>query len=455
MVTLRDQLPLTDTAVLILAAGRGTRMRSQTPKVLHEIAGRSLIGHVLAASAAIAPKDVIGVVGAGQDEVAAAFRAAARSVVQDPPRGTGHAVQVGLAALPEEITRILVIFGDTPLVTPETLNRLAANVGKGSDDAAVAVFGMRLQDPGAYGRIVQAADGSPSAIVEVRDASPQILALTLCNGGFMAFDRHRCAALIEAFDDRNASGELYLTDLVAAAIAAGLKTSLVEGDPQDALGVNDRADLARAEDIMQGRLRHRAMAAGVTLQAPETVFFCYDTALDADVMVEPHVVFGPGVQVGAGARIRAFSHLEGVKVGRDARIGPYARLRPGTELGDSAHIGNFVELKNAFVGDGAKINHLSYVGDASVGAKANVGAGTITCNYDGFAKYRTEIGASAFIGSNAALVAPVTVGEGAIVGAGSVVTQDVPADAAYVARPEPSVRLGAAARFRQKRSVET
>ena len=420
-------------ATIVLAAGEGTRMRSAKPKVLHEVAGRAMIAHVLDALRPLQPAAAVVVLGRGMDTVATAV-APARVAIQDPPRGTGDAVRAAQAALASSLAAIdslLVLYGDTPLLRPETLSRLLAARQAG---AAVALAGMRPADPGPYGRLVGDGTGGVSRIVEAKDASPDELAIGLCNGGIMAIDARRAFDLVARIGCDNAKGEYYLTDIVGLATADGLSCRVVELPEEELLGVNTRAELAAAEAVMQGRLRRRAMDGGTTLIAPETVFLSADTRFGCDVVVEPNVVFGPGVSVADNARIRSFSHLDGAVVGPGAIVGPYARLRPGAVLDDDVHVGNFVEVKAAHLHAGVKASHLSYLGDSEIGAGTNIGAGTITCNYDGFSKFRTTIGAGVFIGSNTALVAPVAVGDGAIVAAGSTVTRDVPADALTLAR---------------------
>lgn len=438
-----------DLHIIILAAGQGTRMRSATPKVLHQVAHRALVDHVIAAAESAGAASITGVVGPDMDDVAAKF-ARYRVAVQHHPQGTGDAVKAALTALPATATGIaMVLYADTPLVRPETIAALAAPIRAGT--AAVASFGMRLDDPAAYGRLITDHDGALLRITEAREADAETLAIKLVNGGFMAFDLGSCRQLVARIDNQNNKGEYYLTDLVELARAAGHRATVVEGEPDDALGVNHRADLALCETVMQQRLRTQHMERGVTLVAPDTVFLAHDTKLAADTLVEPHVVFGPGVEVVGPASIRAFSHLEGALIEAGAIIGPYARIRPGSHIGSDARIGNFVETKNATLGHGAKANHLSYLGDATVGAGANIGAGTITCNYDGFAKSRTEIGDNAFIGSNTALVAPVRIGAGAMVGAGSTITRPVADDALALARAQQVEKPGQAAAFRAAR----
>lgn len=432
---------------VILAAGEGTRMKSAVPKVLHPIAGRSLVAHVIDAVSRAGADRVAVVVGPGRDDVAAEARRIRPDVViavQEERRGTGHAVLAARATIVEGFDDVVVVFGDTPLVEPETLRRMRAGVGEG---AAVVALGFEAADPTGYGRFILEGDRLV-AIREHKDATPQERQVRLCNAGLMALDGRQALDVLDAIGNDNAAREYYLTDAVAVAAARGLRASALTAPESEVMGINDRVQLAQAEAILQVRLRERAMRSGVTLVAPETVFLSHDTKLSADVVVEPHVMFGPGVEVEGPAVIHAFSHLEGARVAAGASVGPFARLRPGAVLGTQAKVGNFVEIKNADLGSGAKVSHLTYVGDASVGAGANLGAGTITCNYDGFGKYRTVIGDNAFIGSNSALVAPVTIGAGAFVGSGSVVTEDVPADALALARGRQVNRQGWAVAFR-------
>jgi len=441
-------------ACIILAAGKGTRMKSDLPKVLHKVAGRSMVGHVVAVASALAPERIVVVVGPGMESVAAEVAPHA-SVVQENQRGTADAVMAARGALEGFTGDVLVVYGDTPLVTPATLGAMVEALrGTGNDDPAVVVLGMRPDDPGAYGRLILGADGGLEAIVEYLDANPEQRAVTLCNAGLMAFDGALLFGLLDRIGNDNAKGEFYLTDIVTVARAAGHACRVVEAPAAELVGVNSRAELAEVERLMQQRLRAVAMAEGATLADPQTVYFSHDTRLGRDVVVGQNVVFGPGVEVGDRVEIRPFCHLEEVRVASGAQIGPYARLRPGADIGPDAHIGNFVEIKNARIDAGAKVNHLTYIGDARVGAKANIGAGTITCNYDGFFKHHTEIGAGAFIGSNSALVAPVTIGAGAIVGAGSVVTQGVADDALVVARGKQTAYQGWAAEFRKMKAAE-
>ncbi|MCZ8099940.1 MAG: bifunctional UDP-N-acetylglucosamine diphosphorylase/glucosamine-1-phosphate N-acetyltransferase GlmU [Burkholderiales bacterium] len=436
---------------VILAAGEGTRMKSALPKVLHPVAGRPMVSHVIDAVTRAGADRVVVVVGPGRDDVAAEAKRVCADVaiaVQVERLGTGHAVLAARAVIAEGFDDVVVVFGDTPLVEPETLARMRRGV---ADGAAVVALGFEAADPTGYGRFIVEGDVLV-AIREHKDASPAERAVRLCNAGLMALDGRSALDVLGAIGNDNAAREYYLTDAVAVAAARGLRASAMTAPEAEVMGINDRVQLAQAEAIMQGRLRRRAMRAGVSMIGPETVFMSFDTALGQDVVVEPHVVFGPGVTVEGPAVIHAFSHLEGARVAAGASVGPYARLRPGAVLGPKAKVGNFVEIKNAELGVGAKVNHLSYVGDATVGGGANLGAGTITCNYDGFGKYRTVIGDNAFVGSNSALVAPVTIGAGAYVGSGSVVTKDVPADALAIARGRQMTREGWAVSFRASKS---
>lgn len=425
-----DHRPFT---AIVLAAGKGTRMRSDLPKVLHRVAGRTMLGHVLAAVQAAGAGRIGVVVEPGQSAVEAEVASAApgaRIHHQAERLGTAHAVLAARETLAEGADDVIVAFGDTPLVTAATLTRLRAPIGQG---ASVAVLAFDIANPMGYGRVLTQ-DGNVTAIREEKDASADERQVGLCNAGLMALSGRHALDLLGRIGNANAAGEYYLTDAVALAVADGLPVAVVAVDEAEAQGVNDRVQLAVAEAEIQSRLRHVAQLGGATLIAPETVFLSADTVLGRDVLVEPHVVFGRRVTIADGCTIHAFSHLEGATLEPGVSIGPYARLRPGAMLEAGSRVGNFVEIKNARLGPGAKANHLSYLGDAEVGAGANVGAGTITCNYDGMNKHRTVIGAGAFIGSNSALVAPVSVGPGAIVGAGSVVTTDVPGDALAVAR---------------------
>ncbi|MFS8038034.1 bifunctional UDP-N-acetylglucosamine diphosphorylase/glucosamine-1-phosphate N-acetyltransferase GlmU [Xanthobacter sp. AM11] len=436
--------------VVVLAAGEGTRMASRLPKVLHRIAGRTMLHHVLEATRAAGATRTAVVVGPGRDDVAAEAQRVvpdAEVFVQTERLGTAHAVLAARAALERGADDVLVLYADTPLVRPQTLSLLRAPLAAG---AAVAALGFLPEDPSGYGRLITVGD-ELVAIREDKDATAQEKAIRFSNAGLMALSGAHALALLERIGNFNAKGEYYLTDAVEIARAQGLATVAVLGEADDVAGVNSRIQLAEAEAIFQRRLRLAAMAGGATLVAPETVFLCADTVLGRDVTVEPHVVFGPGVRVGDDVVIHAFCHLEGATLDSGVSIGPYARLRPGTRLETGVRIGNFVETKAAHIEAGAKVNHLSYVGDAHVGANANLGAGTITCNYDGFAKYRTVIGEGAFVGVNSALVAPVTIGKGAFVGTGAVITADVPDDALALARSRQVVKEGWARAFRAAR----
>ncbi len=433
--------------VIVLAAGEGTRMRSARPKVLHALAGRSLLAHVLAAVAEAGVTATAVVIGPGQDSVAAEAKRvlpSAQCFVQHERRGTGHAVLAARAAIENRPDDILVVYGDTPLIRPATLTLLRAPLAAG---AAVAVLAFRPAEPAGYGRLI-VADGALSAIREEADASAAERAIGLCNGGIMALAGAQALAILERIGDHNRKREFYLTDAVEVARSMRLKAVAVEVEEDDVRGINSKSQLAEAEAVAQQRLRKAALEAGVTLVAPETVFLSADTKFGKDVVVEPYVVFGEKVTVEDGAVIRSFCHLAGAHIGKGAAVGPFARLRPGTQLGAGAHIGNFVEVKEAVIEAGAKANHLSYIGDASVGANANVGAGAITCNYDGSAKHHTAIGAGAFIGSNSALVAPVEIGEGAYIGSGSVITENVPAHSLALARGRQVIKEGWAKRLR-------
>lgn len=438
------------TAIVILAAGHGTRMKSSLPKVLHPVAGLPMLGHVIKTAKSLSPERLCVVIGDHAPQVgeaATAFAPDAQIFVQAPPRGTGDAVSCALPGLQGFNGSVFVLYADTPLITPETLARMAEGM---SDGTAVSVLGFTPPDPGAYGRLIVEGSGALARIVEAKDASEEELSVRLCNSGVMAINSDVLFDQLPKIGNDNAKGEYYLTDIVALARAAGGKCAVVEGDAQEVLGVNSRVELAEAEAVFQQRTRQFMMEEGVTLADPSTVYFSYDTKIANDVMVGQNVVFGPGVSVENGAQIKPFSHLEGAVVKSGAAIGPYARLRPGAEIGKKAKIGNFVEIKKAVIHDGTAVSHLSYIGDAEIGAGSNIGAGTITCNYDGYRKYKTTIGANAFIGSNTALVAPVTVGDGAFVGSGSVVTADVAGDALALARGRQVEKPGWAISFRKK-----
>ena len=432
-------------AVIILAAGQGTRMKSAKHKVLHPVAGRPMLLHLLASIAELRPERQVVVVGAGREQVEAAVGGTGAVIaVQQQQLGTGHAVAQAHDALAGFAGDILILYGDVPLVRAETMRAMLDRLNLG-DELRAVVLGFRPEDAGAYGRIITDGNGIIAKMVEYKDADAGERAVTLCNSGLMAVRSTDLFVLLDKIGNDNAAGEYYLPDIV---MLPGAQSAVIETEAWEVAGVNSRQEQAAIEAAWQDRRRSEAMRDGVTLIAPETVFFAYDTQVGRDVVIEPNVVFGPGVTVADDVMIRAFSHLEGASVGKGAEVGPYARLRPGADIGAQAKIGNFVEIKKAEISEGAKVNHLSYIGDASIGAGANIGAGTITCNYDGFFKYRTEIGAGAFIGSNSALVAPVKIGAGAIVGAGSVVTKDVEADALCLVRPAQEGKSGWAARFR-------
>ncbi len=441
-------------SVVILAAGKGTRMRSSLPKVLHAVAGKPMLRHVLDAAAPLEPTKAVVVVGPDMPEVAEAA-APWPCAIQQKQLGTADAVKAAAPALEAEIAaggELLILYGDGPLITSKTLEAMRAAL-RGPDAPDFVWLGFRPADPTGYGRLLLDGAGLVNRIVEEKDADEAERAVGLCWAGLLLGRIEALFPLLEKIDNDNAKGEYYLTSLVALAEAEGLTSGVVEtAEAEEVLGVNSKIELAEAEAVMQRRLRRRAMEAGATLEHPETVILQHDTVLEPDCLVEANVVFGKGVTVRSGAKVRAFSHLEEAEVGADTSVGPFARLRGGVVLGEEVRVGNFVEVKNATFGKGAKASHLTYVGDASVGAAANLGAGTITCNYDGFLKSRTEIGAGAFIGSNSALVAPVTIGEGAIVGAGSTVTRDVAKDDMVVVRGKKVEIPGGAKRFREQRA---
>ncbi len=421
-------------SIAILAAGRGTRMRSPLFKVLHPLAGFPLIGHVLMTAKALEADRVVAVLGPDMEVVAKQVAKSGldvRIAIQDPAMGTGHAVQCAKRDLLED-GLVLVLYGDTPLLEPETSRALLDKMAE--SQAAVGVLGMRPPDPSGYGRLRFDDQGSLAELVEERHADEALKQEGLCNSGVMAMAANRLGELLDAMPLRPEKNEYYLTDLVALARKRGWPCIAIEGHWIDGVGVNSQKQLADATALLQARLRDRHLNAGVIIPAPETVHFAADTVVEPGARIEPYVVFEPGVRIGTGAVVRSFSHLEGVTLEAGAVVGPFARLRPGTIVGEDARVGNFVELKNATLGHGAKASHLSYLGDCDIGAEVNVGAGTITCNYDGFSKHRTSIGEGAFIGSNTALVAPIRVGAGSVVGAGSTLTDDVPDDAVAIAR---------------------
>lgn len=420
-----------DIAAVVLAAGMGTRMKSDRPKVLHAVAGRPMIHHVLAAIGPLGAARTAVVVGPGMDDVAASV-APIETAVQKDRLGTADAVKAARGAL-DGFTNgtVLILYGDTPLIRADTLRKMLAVRAAG---AAVVVLGFRPDDPTGYGRLIVGDGGQLEAIVEDRDATDEQRAIDLCNSAVMAIDAAHLFPLVDRIGNDNAKGEYYLTDIVALARGEGLDCAVIEADADELMGVDSRSDLARAEAIWQQARRAQAMAEGATLIDPDSVWFSFDTQLGHDVVIGPHVFFGPGVTVGDGVEIRSYSHIEGATIGAGAIVGPFARLRPGAVLGNDVHIGNFVEVKEAVLGAGVKANHLTYIGDAEIGGGTNVGAGTITCNYDGYNKHRTVIGKSVFIGSNTAIVAPVKIGDGAIVGAGSTVVRNVPAGSLTIAR---------------------
>jgi bifunctional UDP-N-acetylglucosamine pyrophosphorylase/glucosamine-1-phosphate N-acetyltransferase len=440
-------------AIVVLAAGLGTRMKSNLPKVMHTIAGMPMIEMVVTTLRHLSPDRIVVVIGEGMERVAATV-APHPTVIQHQRLGTGHAVMAARSGLDDFDGDVLIVYGDTPLIQAATFERLLA-ARRAKPAPAIAVLGFRPEDPAAYGRMIVSADGSLDAIVEAKDATAEQLTVTLCNSGVIAVDRRDLFRLVDQVGNNNAKQEYYLTDIIGIARREGLRCVAAEAaDENELIGINPRADLARAEAFLQARLRDQAMAAGVTLIDPATTYLAIDTEFGRDVVIGPCVFFGPGVSVGNDVTIRSFSHLEGVTIAEGAQIGPFARLRPGAHIGPEVHVGNFVEIKNTTIERGAKVNHLTYLGDARVGRKANVGAGTITCNYDGFFKDHTDIGEGAFIGSNASLVAPVKIGAGAIVGAGSVITQDVADDTLALTRAPQAAKPGWAGQFRRRRGAE-
>lgn len=430
------------TALIILAAGQGTRMKSDLPKVLHQVAGAPLLVHAMKAGAALAPDRTVIVAGHGAEAVTKAAQehdGDAQIALQSEQKGTAHAVAQAAPLLDGYEGDALVLYGDTPFIQPETL----AHMAKAREQHDIVVLGFEAAQPGRYGRLKMTGE-TLEKIVEFKDADESERAITFCNSGVIAAPAPLLFSLISEIDNNNASGEYYLTDIVALARKRGLSATAVACDESETMGVNSRAELAVAEAAFQSRARATALADGITLTAPETVHFAHDTVIGRDTVIEPNVVFGPGVTIESGARIRAFSHLEGCHVSRGAVVGPYARLRPGAELAEDTRIGNFVEIKNAVIDAGAKVNHLSYIGDAHLGEATNVGAGTITCNYDGVMKHHTEIGRNAFIGSNTMLVAPVSIGDEAMTASGSVITRDVPDGALAIARGDQTIKPGMA-----------
>src|SRR6202048_4513402 len=447
----RNGMTARSSLTIVLAAGEGTRMRSSVPKVLHPVAGHSLLAHVLGAVAAGQGDSLAVIIGpdhaAVVDEVKR-IRPDAVTFVQAERLGTAHAVLAAREAIARGADDLLIVFGDTPLISADTFARLRAPLKAG---AALAVLGFRAADPTGYGRLL-VEGGRLVAIREQADASAEERAITLCNAGVMAFDGRRALEILEKIDSANGKGEYYLTDAVAIVRELGLEAVVIETSEDEVRGINTKAQLAEAEQVMQARLRKAALDAGVTRIAPETIYLAADTSFGRDVTIEPFVVIGPGVSIADGAVIHSFSHIVQATIGKRALVGPYARLRPGTSLGEGARIGNFVETKAAILEAGVKVNHLSYIGDTHVGANTNIGAGTITCNYDGFSKHKTEIGAGAFVGTNSSLVAPVKIGKGAYIGSGSVITKDVPDDALAGERNQQTNREGGAVRYREMKT---
>ncbi|WP_119392386.1 bifunctional UDP-N-acetylglucosamine diphosphorylase/glucosamine-1-phosphate N-acetyltransferase GlmU [Taklimakanibacter lacteus] len=441
-------------AVVVLAAGKGTRMRSDFPKVLHKAAGRTLLAHVLHSAAEAKPERTVVISGPGMPEVGAEARAIAGDAViaiQEKRQGTAHAVGIAQDGLKGFDGTVLVLYGDVPLIRPETISALAQAV---SEESPLAVLGFRAANPTGYGRLIQNRSGKLVAIREELDTTVDERRIDLCNSGFIAIKAKLLWELLPRITNDNAKHEYYLTDLVGLTVAEGRQVALAECPEAEVHGVNTRAQLAQIESLLQARYRQEAMDNGATLIDPPSVFLSADTEIGKDVTIEPHVVIGPHVRIGDNVEILAFSHIEGAAIADGARIGPFARLRPGAEIGKDAHIGNFVEIKKARIGEGAKANHLTYIGDASVGARSNIGAGAITCNYDGFEKHHTEIGADVFVGSNTALVAPVNVGDASNIAAGSVITQDVPADALAIARGQQVVKAGWAKKYRELKKAK-
>ena len=438
---------------IVLAAGKGTRMKSERPKVLHRLAGAPLLAHALQTAKGAGFDRLAVVVGPGMEDVGATARALDSTLdvfVQAEQLGTADAVKAAHRAFEEFPGQVLILYGDTPLLRAETIGKVRAELEGGAD---LVVIGFESEDPTGYGRLLLDERGGLAGIREEKDANEDERAVTLCNSGIMGFRSSKTLLdLLGRIGNDNAKREFYLTDAVALARADRLEARIVQADEGEVLGVNSRAELAEAEHVMQWRLRDAAMANGATLIAPETVFLSHDTRIGRDVVIEPHVVIGEGVVIEDGATIKSFCYMQESRIGRGATVGPFARLRPGADLATNAHVGNFVEIKKSEIGEGAKVNHLTYIGDTTIGPRANVGAGTITCNYDGFGKHRTEIGAGAFIGSNSSLVAPVKIGEGAYIGSGSVISKDVAPDALALSRTEQEERPGWAAKMRERRS---
>jgi bifunctional UDP-N-acetylglucosamine pyrophosphorylase/glucosamine-1-phosphate N-acetyltransferase len=445
---IKDLDPQMNIALIILAAGKGTRMQSELPKVLHKVAGAPMLIHAMRAGRALEPKRTIIVAGHGFEAVSATARAEdpeVEIVRQETQLGTGHAVDQARAALDDFDGTVIVLYGDCPLIQPRTLEELTATLST----AAVSVLGFEAENPARYGRLITDGDRL-KRIVEFKDATPAERAVRLCNSGVMAASAQLLFDLLSEIDANNASGELYLTDVIGKAVGRGLSCTAIRCAERETLGVNSRVELMQAEKEFQTLRRAEALEDGISMPAPETVHFSYDTVIGRDAIIEQNVVFGPGVTVESGAQIRAFSHLEGAHVARGCVVGPYARLRPGAELAEDVKIGNFVEIKASTLDEGAKVNHLSYIGDAHIGARANIGAGTITCNYDGVMKHHTSIGEAAFIGSNTMLVAPITVGQDAMTASGSVITRDVPAGDLAIARSKQDNKAGFSVKLMNK-----
>ena len=437
-------------ALVVLAAGKGTRMNSDLPKVLHKVGAAPLLAHALYSGQALEPEEIVVVAGHGADLVQKAMAKIderAKIVLQEEQLGTAHAVLQAMPALEGFEGRVIVLYGDTPFIRAETLEAMVAA------PADVVVLGFEAQDPGRYGRLIAHGDAL-ERIVEFKDADEAVRAVTLCNSGVICADAASLREILPQIGNDNAAGEYYLTDLIALARAQGLSAQVVTCDEAETLGINSRAELAAAEGLFQARMRAEAAENGVTLTAPDTVFFALDTYIGRDTVIGPNVVFGPAVTIESGAEIMAFCHLEGCHISRGATVGPFARLRPGAELAEDVHVGNFVEIKNAILDEGVKVGHLTYLGDADIGKSTNIGAGTVTCNYDGVMKHRTVIGEGAFIGSDTMLVAPVTVGAGALTGSGSVITADVPAGAVALGRAAQVTKLGLAAKLFEKLRAE-
>ena len=440
-------------SLIVLAAGMGTRMNSDLPKVLHKVAAAPLLHHALQAGASLAPEKVVVVTGHGAEEVARAARdydEATVTVLQEPQLGTAHAVAQAAPLLADATGDAMVLYGDTPFIRPETLEAMLA----ARSAHAVVVLGFHAANPGRYGRLLTQGNDL-LAIREFKDATDEERLITLCNSGVICADAKTLFSLVADVGNANASGEYYLTDIVELARARGLSAGVVICEEAETMGINTRTELAAAEAAFQARARAEALDNGVTLTAPETVFFALDTHIGRDAIIGPNVLFGPGVTIESGAEIKGFCHLEGCHVSRGADVGPFARLRPGAELAEDVHVGNFVEIKNAILDEGVKVGHLSYIGDADVGEFTNIGAGTVTCNYDGVMKHRTRIGKRAFIGSDTMLVAPVSIGDGALTASGSVITEDVPAEAVALARAKQVNKAGLATKlFERLRAIK-